>query len=430
MTRRSAVLAAVTCLVWMFSGNAAQSAEESREWQTVTLIEQDGFSFRLKHLTKASIVDQQWLQLEWENIDSDMEVIGNPHFRIEYETQPTGYPASSLVGGINWHNLLVEIARETDTRERPYPLLREGTVRRIIEPISDAATGSLPYPAKEGVRYKGIVHFWVTMSVVGGWKKVHLEAPRSGVPFYFTWVQPPESEIDNLERRLRNWLAEPDDRSQKIGWATARIFEVPAVTDRFTDDELADAIISQRGHTRALEALHRRDPRNRRVIEWYIAQMKEDPLKVHILKWSPFWTDELKHSVFDVLKAEECGYLSEVVRGVNRHLYAAPLDWNHPKDAALRILKNHQEDWQDDAELSAIVENARRERQYRRLAQDVGHWIYLARWLLAIVVCLFAWRFQAWVRRRRKQKALLTAVPLPSAVLSDGSLSERPHDRL
>ncbi|MEX0727129.1 MAG: hypothetical protein WEB58_19350 [Planctomycetaceae bacterium] len=382
---------------FLYHGTAV-SQEKPDEWKTVKLIEQDGFSFRLKHRPEASIADEEWLMLELENVDSNREFIDIINFVGSYETQPTGYPSSSLGAGMGDYDVRLA-AGIAETRERLK--ITKGKTLRIIQPISHSATGAMRFPPEVGVEIKGIVNLWVNMSFGGGTDEVRLRTPRGGISFIYKWTRPPESKIDELEKRLRLWLDQPVDRKDfRYNAATQRIFEVPQIADRFTTDELNELFLNGRQYRQIEDILYQRDSQNEHVIDWYIDKIAQDDYNVHLLKHSPFWSPKYMTPIVNILDVPERGYFHEIIRGYMKHKSSTRLDWNHPKDEALRLLKKHSDAWQKHPEWSFIIEEAKRDRHYRRMFQAVGHGIYLIRWIILAGIAVVVWWTRRWYKRR------------------------------
>lgn len=68
--------------------------------QKITLVEQQGFSIRLKVRKVASLADESWLVLELENQSSPATFVEDLHYRIEYEAKPVGHDASVWSSGL------------------------------------------------------------------------------------------------------------------------------------------------------------------------------------------------------------------------------------------------------------------------------------------------------------------------------------------
>lgn len=259
-------------------------------WKVLTLAEQDGFSFRLKYIEEASIADEQWLILELENVDAETIEVDNLHFRIGYGTEPTGYPAGSLVSGIGPYDVFPEC---WDTPTPSGRLLKRGQTRIAVDPISNDATTHLGIASNGGATIKGTTHLAVNLDHGPGTEALVIRTSRNGIPFKFKWKIPDAEGVDRMERRLRNLLKAPEHRSTRSQKVVARLLEVSDVTDRFTDEELAQALeiehVRPAARFAAAKVLYEREPANVAGAEFYRDEFSLGFSHVQYY-WPRYWT--------------------------------------------------------------------------------------------------------------------------------------------
>ncbi len=323
-----------------FTSNAEVRADS--EWQAISLVEEHGFSIRLKAKKVASPADDSWLLLELENQSSPQTFVENLHYRIEYKAKPAGQTSgwsSSLCQGSE-----IEVfPRAWDTTPVSRRFLEKGHTAVVMEPLSYSAAATLQDrpsffhgPRGTALDVSATAHFTLTVSFGYGTEKSRIATPKQGIPFEFRWEPPLESAIPTMQQRWRTLCKDKDNITDVRALPSSRLacalMEVPEVAAGLSDAELQDASLLTGAFNRdvslaAQRCLFERDPADRRYLDAVLKMIRDNPEALNLVANSDFWHPELVEGIVAATRNRR-----------SRHF-------------ALRLLEAHRDDWQTNPKL-------------------------------------------------------------------------------
>ena len=344
-----------------FASNTEVRADS--EWQEISLVEQHGFSIRLKSKKVASLADDSWLLLEVENQSSSQSFVENLHYRIEYEAKPVGQE-SGWSSGLCQGSEIEVFPRAWDTTPVSHRHLEKGHTSEVMEPLSYSAAATLQHrpsfihgPRGTGLEISATAHFTLTFSSGYGTAKSRIATPTQGIPFEFRWEPPTESSIPNMQQRLRTLCKDKDKVTDVRALPSSRLacalMEVPEVVAGLSDAELQDASLLTGAFNRdvslaAQRCLLERDPADRRYLDEVLKMIRGNPDSVHLVANSDFWHPELVEGLVTATRNRR-----------SRHI-------------ALRLLEAHRDDWQTNPKFIQQLGDIDNELAWQSWCNNVG----------------------------------------------------------
>ncbi len=331
------ILPVISVVLFVLLGVAEAQADSA--WQAITLIDDQGFSIRLKFKKVASLADERWLLLELENRSSHETIVDNLHYRVEYEAKPVG-KGDGWSSGLCQGSELEVFPRAWDTTPVGKRVLEMGRTHEVVEALSHSAAATLqnrPHflrcPRNAVLDVSASAHFSLIVSFGANSSKKSIETPLHGIPFTFQWEPPDESAIPQLQQRLRSLCEKKDIISDGRAYPSTRLacalFDIPEVAAGLSDTELKSAAMLTGAFNRdvaraAQRRLFERDPTDRRYLDEMIRAVRVNPNAVNQLANSEFWHSDLTEGIVAATRDPQS------------------------RAIALRLLEAHRADWENN----------------------------------------------------------------------------------
>ncbi len=243
-------------------------------WQSVDLGRLGDLIFRVRVLTPASLRDEEWLSLEFENTGREPVRVTNAYYRIERTTlDPQSWHAvsfGSLASG-NTYDLFPDAWKTTPVA----PILLQPGVYRVVRHPSDYSAALLGLAPPAGWTVEARLH--LTLELAG---QRLFSTPTRGVPLTFEWRPVDPSRFDLLRARLRRLIHAPT-RDDAHVYILQVLLNVPNVGDTLTAAELLASLAGRTGSLDGREALlaeiARRFPRDPAVLDYYATRLRAGP---------------------------------------------------------------------------------------------------------------------------------------------------------
>jgi hypothetical protein len=243
-------------------------------WQSVDLGRSGDFIIRVRVLTPASLLYEEWLSLEFENTGREPVRVTNAYYRIERTTldPQSGRAVSfgSLASG-NTHDLFPDAWKTTPVA----PILLQPGVCRVVQQPSDYSAALLGLAPPAGWTVEARLH--LTLELAG---QRLFSTPPEGVSFTFTWRAVAASELDALRARLHRLLRAPTHAGAHV-YILQALLRIPSVGDTLSTADLLAALTGRSGNMDGRDTLRgeiaRRFPRDPAVLDYYATRLRAGP---------------------------------------------------------------------------------------------------------------------------------------------------------
>lgn len=299
-------------------------------WQTVEVLHADSLTVRLRVLDRATLADEQWLGLQFDNT-------GDKAIRIRSAQYYTHYEQSNLRTGTPWRSGSLASGNDYDLFPAAWettpvsPILIPRGVRRIIAQPSDYSSALLGLPLQDGTLVRAHIHLSVDVEGMGSFS-----TPTGGVGFQFEWVYPDKSGFASMRSRLRKLLESPERRAEHV-YILGALLSVPGVGDDMPVETILSALNARRenmdGRDRLVSWAAEHFPKDPKVLEYYRRRLQaQDTRAVEDLVRAPaIWAPD---------------FISPLLAACERADHGIPLAW-------LKVLSAHRGDWPRDTKIPA-----------------------------------------------------------------------------
>ena len=163
-------------------------------WTVVDLGRVDNVVARLRVRERASMDQENWIAIEFENYGKEPVELTNVHYNID---RTAGGGSGGMASG-NEHSLFPEA-----WDARPVKTLLQSGVHSIAGQPSDYSSALLGLPTRDGWMVKAVV------DLSFGVKEHGRTSPMNRHAFEFEWRYPDEAGFERMRTRLKNLLAQP-----------------------------------------------------------------------------------------------------------------------------------------------------------------------------------------------------------------------------
>ncbi|MBP7746250.1 MAG: hypothetical protein KA383_08955 [Phycisphaerae bacterium] len=240
-------------------------------WKSIDLGSVGDVVLRLSVLPAASLVDEEWLGIEFENTSSVPARVENAYYHIERtsrDPQSRRIVSSGSLASGNTCDLFPEAWQTTPVAAVVIP----AGSHRVIRQPSEYSSALLGLAPPGGLIVEARFH--ITLELTGDQRYT---TPETGVAFTFEWQPVAASQFDLLRARLRRLLQEPRRDASQV-YILQALLKVPDVSAALTARELLDSLAERDGGLNGRHALvaeiAQRYPRDPAVLAYYAAGVR------------------------------------------------------------------------------------------------------------------------------------------------------------
>ncbi len=215
--------------------NTVAAAEELQNWQSIEVGRHGELTVRLRVKRQATLADEKWMAIEFENRGDKQIELENPNYRIDSVRHDlkTGkaYSSGGLASG-NPYDLFPQAWKTTPVS----PTVVKPGVYRMFDHPSLYSSAILSLPNRDGWLVKAEVFMRVKV------KNEDLQFDSAkGHKLEFRWLYPDEAGFDKMRARLKHLLANPRDYVQHA-YILHALLENPEVARATSAKELLAAM--------------------------------------------------------------------------------------------------------------------------------------------------------------------------------------------
>jgi len=243
-------------------------------WQSVELGRFGDLVFRVRVLSPASLLNEQWLALEFENTGRAPVRVADAYYRIERTTLDPQTRRRLSSGGLasgNTHDLFPDAWKTTPVA----PIRLQPGVCRVVQQPSDYSAAILGQAPPAGWTIAARVHLDLEFD-----DRQRFSTPSEGVPLSFEWHAVAPSGLDALRARLHRLLRAPQYRATHV-YILQALLKFPGVGDTLTAADLLAALTGRTGNMDGRDALReeiaRRFPRDPAVLDYHGTRLRAGP---------------------------------------------------------------------------------------------------------------------------------------------------------
>lgn len=247
------------CLALVLSGGILKGHADTNRWQSVVLWSNKVLSAKMLFLSKASVADEDWSVLEFENKRSNELDVAQAYFNVDGDRTDlaTGKMVSS--GGITGGVAYIGKLSPGITTVKGY--------------IFKCASANLGLPPKAG--------FHVDAVAIGDARLNDgqvFATPKQGAKFSFEWSYPTPADVASVKPRFKELLNHPDNQFAS-GYRLDALVKVQELGDSVSLDELLSALKSHSwvdGKDAVMTIVGRRFPDDPKVISYFVEQLSHN----------------------------------------------------------------------------------------------------------------------------------------------------------
>ena len=227
------VLPAIVMLI-AFAGGLSKGHGQDvfEDWQEIQIGQRGDLTVRLRVKRRATLADENWLAIEFENQSNrDIELV-HPKYGIRYEAYDLQTQKLNKSGDLGSGNLFW---RQQAVRHGP-PQIAKQSVWRVVDQPSSVSGALLGLPPQGGLLIKAELF-------------AHVEVKNEGVvvdslercPFEFRWQFPDEAGFEKMRSRLKN-LLESSPADLHSAYMLRALLKIPNVAKVASAEELLEAL--------------------------------------------------------------------------------------------------------------------------------------------------------------------------------------------
>ncbi len=260
----------ILCSVFLlFVTLAAYCGDE--EWHSVKVLKHDALTIYIKVKKRATMADEDWLCIEFENTRETPFDVRNANWRIESERYNVKSKKLVSSGGLASGSDFDLFPHAWDTTPVANRLVKKGKYR-VSQQVSDRAAYCLGLPPADGLLVKA--RFYISIEFADGQR---VKTPgREGVPFEFEWRYPDKAGFEAMKKRLKHILKNPI--RWQHSWILYPLLDTPEVVNSVTIDDLLDGIKRRKNSVDRqclMKYINKHYCDDKKVIDFFLKRLKE-----------------------------------------------------------------------------------------------------------------------------------------------------------
>lgn len=312
--------------------SASASAAEDGVWRTTELGRVGDITVQLQVRASASLVDEEWLRLEFKHPGEDPVPVRRAQYRMNrvcHGLRTGRRTASGSLASGNIHDLF------------PLRRLEPGTNRAVAQP-SDYSAAILGLPPKDGWLVKASIHLDIELG-----DGSRLSLPDEGVPFEFEWLYPDQAGFRAMRARLLALLKNPKSRPEHAH-ILGTLLGIAGVGDACRVEDLLAALDRREGsfdgRWALAEHLGAHHPDDEKVLAYYRTHLGNgDTEAVHDLLVAPgIWRNEFIEALLAIYEDGGLRDMGRVLRLLHQHRAQWPADSTIPQRLSAALLRKYE----------------------------------------------------------------------------------------